>query len=326
MFRQWHFGVALCVVPVVGVASQTPSPEGLVTATARIVAPLADTGDARAAGYRPLQIGRMLDRTPFQGEHWVDGGAPAALLAGPPDLARPTFLMYARVEGRLQRVGAAYSMPVAAGAKAPDSLGGVAAQWHTHQPCLGIPGEGITLADNTEECTARGGRPTPMQVTMVHVWTDAESPIGPFSHDNPALPYFAVGLLPPTREELADPRRGPAARLLGLAIGETYGALLPYARRIELQGRDAARADSLESARVRLTGLVSELLRAEREGNDGVRTAAIGTMLRIWDHMARLYQAMAPNAGLRDQFVRQVEEARLGLHDAAAAGSAGHHH
>ncbi len=231
------------------------------------------------------------------------------------ELDAPVFVMYSPVGGRLQAVGLAYATRIRHDATVPESLGAYPAAWHLHQACFAIPGEGLALADGIEDCRARGGRPTPRQVAMVHVWTGVPNPEGQYAHDNPALPYLAVGLAPPTPAELADAQRARRVRALALAIAETYDARMPFARRIEMANRDEGLADSLKAHRDVIARLVPLLQAAEARHDGAAYEAAAGDAVAQWEALQALYQRLAPTPELRRDLTNQY---------AVALGDAGH--
>src|SRR6185312_11120855 len=109
-------------------------------------------------------------------------------------------------------IGVAYTQRVEANSASPTEIGGIPADWHVHIICRGIPGEGQVLADGVKDCLARGGDPGPKQITMVHAWV-VSNPDGPYAHDNPALPFIATGLRPPSHFTSDD-------RLFAIALGQ----------------------------------------------------------------------------------------------------------
>jgi hypothetical protein len=304
-------------VPPAPPAAQGQVADSVARRAAAVAAAIPDTGAARAAGFARLGFGRVTDLSPFQGQHWVHR---ARLLSNTRGLDQPSFVMFVPVGEEWRRVGLAYSERIGHGDPTPSDLAGLSTPWHLHQLCLDVPGEGGALADGVDDCRARGGRPTPRQLAMVHAWTDVPNPEGPYAHDNVALPYLAAGLAHPTRDEMADSDRARRARALGLALGETYGARMPYARRVEHTSRLAALADSLEAHRAALRGLVPLLREAERAG-DAARRAELGDRaIASWESLRALYESAAPTPEIRAQLARQ-HRAALG-----EGHGAGHRH
>jgi hypothetical protein len=314
MFARHLLGPFLSMLAVAGPAAAQQRDSVLAKAR-RIAAELPDTGAARERGFGPLTIGQITDLSPFQGQHWlhrwrVFGGS------GGVGVEEPSFVMFVPVGGMLKPVGLAYTRQMGKDSLVPTTLSGAQAAWHLHQACFAVPGEGIAIADGQADCRARGGAPRPPEFAMVHAWT-IPNPEGPFSHDNVALPYWAVGLPLPTAADLRGPRGRPT-RALGLALGESYGAKLPYARLVESVSELPRLRDSLEAHRAVIRSLVPAL----RAGGPG-RAAARDRAIKEWEALRRLYLAGAPSAEVRAQLEREV---RLALGEGAKPGSGHHDH
>lgn len=288
-------------------------PDSVQMRTSQVAARLSDTAAARAEGFGPLRIGPVVDLTPFQGQHWLHSWR---VFGGSPDLLSPSFVMFVPVEGRWRVAGLAYSRRVLRGTPIPADLGGAPAPWHLHQPCAVVPGEGEALADGEDDCRARGGAPRQPAIAMVHAWT-MPNPEGRFAHDNVALPYWMAGVALPTAADLATPVRARRTRTLGLALGETVGAIMPYARLVEAIGTAPRLADSLGVHRTALKVLAAELRAAERSGDRRRRDRAADRMIAEWEALRRLYVALAPSAEIRGQLERQ--------HARALGDAPGHH-
>ena len=189
--------------------------DSVVARAREAIRPLTDSIVLHDAGYFAIGFGAgTRDLTPFQGQHWISLGL---FFTNPPvDLSKPTFMMYLPVGDSLVPIGVAYMRRINAAAALPTDLAGTPAEWHSHAFCNNVPGEGRALADGVDDCKARGGTPTPNQIAMVHTWTVA-NPDGPYAHDNPALPFIATGLKPPSHFSRVE-------RLFGGALGESYGA------------------------------------------------------------------------------------------------------
>ena len=303
------------MIPLAGLLALAvlQSPDSVVAEARRIAATLADTGAARREGFGPLALRGATDLTPFQGQHWLHRWRVAG---GSPDLASPSFVMFAPVKGAWKQAGLAYSRRIGPDSLVPTALGGVETPWHLHQPCAFVPGEGDVLADGEDDCKARGGYPRPPEIAMVHVWTIA-NPEGPFAHDNVALPYWVTGLPLPTAADLSTPGRARRTRALGLALGESYGARLPYARLIEHLAARPGLGDSLAVHRERLAGLVTALGEAERARNRARVKALSDRAIAEWEALERLYAASAPTAVLRTQLEHERDR---------ALGAGSHHH
>ena len=291
----------------------TPSPADTVLAAARrAVVRLNDTAAARAAGYRPITEMGIPDKVPFQGEHW---SLPIRDTTPVVPLARPAFLMFGPVNGVHRRIGLAYSTRLRLEDPSPDGLGGdLAAKWHDHFWCDSVPGrpEGFVV-NQAENCASQGGVLNPRRAVMVHVWTDVSNPEGVYGHDNPALPFVALGLTPPTGHELHDAGKAGAIRKLAWALGEVYDARLPLTRRIERENRNPALADSLQQRRRHLAALIPRLKRTEGDPSAYQRVAT--EVVTEWDAMLGIYERMA-SPELRPRVRRR--------HEAVIAVSAHH--
>jgi hypothetical protein len=288
-------------------------PDSVVARAKQVAARFADTSAARAQGFGPLQIGRVVDLTPFQGQHWLHRWW---VFGGSPDLNTPSFVMFVPVDGAWRAAGLAYSRRITRGTPVPQDLGGTRAPWHLHQPCAVIPGEGEALADGEEDCRARGGVPRQPEIAMIHAWT-VPNPEGPFAHDNVALPYWITGLTLPRTADLSTPGRARQTRALGLALGESFGAIMPYARLVEAASTMPALADSLAVHRAALRTLVPRLRQADQAGDRAGRNALVDRAIAEWEALRRLYSAAAPSLEVKAQLERQ--------HARALGEAPGHH-
>lgn len=298
---------------IAALQAATPAQERVLDAARDAISGIRDTADARAAGFEPFEFPDQVDRSPFQGEHWILDVDPDRSA----NLARPLFILFNRMNGSLVRVGSAYLVGLDPYEEPPATIGGVDARWHTHSWCFEIPDEGTALAHDTRDCDARGGQPESNPVGMIHVWTDAPSPHGLFAHDNPALPFMAVGLNPPGPAEFADEETGPRRRMLALALGETYDARMEYARRIERPVRGDPLSERLASYRAAIDALVPQLVRAQREGKVKRYEALAAEAVAHWQALYELYLEAAPNAALKTQVIQQYLSAIHGSHDAS---------
>jgi len=285
-----------------------PAPGDAVLAAARrAVADLGDTAALRAAGYRPITESRIPDGLPFQGWHWrrLQPGDTLPEVA----LDRPSFVMFAPVNGVPRRIGVAYSAALLLEAPAIAGLGGdPAAKWHDHFWCEGVPNvPGGFLVNDREACAARGGTLQPRRTTMVHVWTDIPNPEGVYGHDNPGLPFIAVGLTPPAAHDLHDPARARAVRALGLALAETYGSRMPVSNRVQRENRDSALADSVAGRRVAIAALIPALNQAQTAGDRAAYERVAARTVAEWEALLGLYKRMAPTPQLQAQVGRAHE-------------------
>ena len=279
------------------------SPDSIVAHAKRAIAPLTDTASLRAAGFTPLAFGPVRDLTPFQGQHWLSlpRVIGMAMHNDPVDVDQPTFLMFLPVEGKLIPLGVAYTRRIGGQVQAPTELGGVPAMWHTHMFCRNVPGEGQVLADGLEDCTDRGGQPTRNQIAMVHAWT-IPNPDGPFAHDNPALPFIATGLKPP-----AHPTRDD--RFFAVALGETYGAKLPEAHRIDHEAQAAGTVQVLNAQRQILRGIVPQLVAAEKAGDRAKFDALRRKTLSTFNALLSAYRALASTPQIKSRLDMELAEA-----------------
>ncbi|HEX3868419.1 MAG TPA: hypothetical protein VHV78_16765 [Gemmatimonadaceae bacterium] len=260
------------------------------------------------AGYFAIGFGGgVKDLSPFQGQHWIQ----AARFMGnaPVEIAKPNFMMYLPVGDSLIPIGVAYTERVSAGSALPTDLDGAPAEWHTHIFCRNATGEGNVLADGVEDCKQRGGTPAPMQIAMVHAWT-VPNPDGPFAHDNPALPFIATGLKPPAHATQDE-------RLFGVALGESYGAMLVEAHQIDIAARRYGRREQLERHRAVIRSLVPELRDEQRAGQIAKFESTKKTVMDEWTALAAEYRALAQTPEIRARF-----DMDLGM----AIGTMAHHH
>ncbi len=310
-------GVVLCAAATGW--SQTPA-DGLsaaarsqLEAAERAASRLGTRRAALAAGYRrlvPRAIGS--DVNPVVGEHWINE---RHLRMAELDPARPAFLMFYPLPGGERLVGVAYAMTQLSGAAAPEGFDGPSDVWHVHHPCAGVPELGFTLAHGAEDCAALGGTPGEAQMAMVHVWLEPPNPAGPFAPDHPGLPFVATGLRPPSAEALADPVRARRARTLGLALGESFGALPRLGAQVE---HDPALGfpDRVAADREAIRMSVDAMRTAERHGDHTRYAAAADRAIAHWDRIRRAYLDAAPSPALRLLLERWF---------AAAAGEDPHH-
>ena len=230
---------------------------------------------ARKDGYHPIAP-RWLrhNLNPLLGEHWVN----ERYLRGERiSLQHPAFLMFHPAGAGEVLVGVAYGLLHDSTHSMPDLFEGSLDRWHIHWPCSGIHGLGSVLANDVVDCRRLGGHPAPSRLGMVHVWL-TPNPAGVFAPDNPALPYAAVGLRPPTREDLLSPSRGRRARLLALALGETYGATPRLGSLVEARPNTGF-AQKVARHRTAIRAMVPGLRQAESRGDlvgfDRLASAAI---------------------------------------------------
>ncbi len=280
---------------------QGAASEHVVAAARHAVASIGDTGAARAAGYRPIEELGIPDRNPFQGQHWFSRARSDTL----PDvsLEAPSFVMFSPVNGTLRRVAVAYAARLRLESATPEGLGNdSSAVWHAHVLCHFRSPSGRPIVDqvpDTAVCRTRGGEPQPRKTVMIHVWTDVTNPEGVYGHDNPALPFIALGLTPPETS-------ARESRELALALGESYGARLENGYLIEQANENAALADSLRAHRAAISSLVPQLRRAE-SAHDARSYDRVATRIRAEGRaIERTYERMAKPTALAD-LQRQYE-------------------
>ncbi len=285
-------------------AMPTHLQDSILAAAKGAIGTLHDSAALHGAGYNAIGFGGGIkDLSPFQGQHWI---ALMRFVANAPvDLTKPTFLMYLPVGDSLIPVGVAYTHRIPADSPLPTDLAGEATEWHSHVFCRNLPGEGSALADGPDDCKARQGTPAPNQIAMVHSWT-VPNPDGPYAHDNPALPFIATGLIPPTHASHDD-------RLFGLALGESYGAKLPIAHRIEFEAARAGKTGTLSDHRAKLRELVVQL-RAAQHTKDAARLQSLrNSAIDEYSAIAAEYRALAPSPEMRARFDAEYDMALDGM-------------
>ncbi|MEO7082823.1 MAG: hypothetical protein ABI442_22780 [Gemmatimonadaceae bacterium] len=306
--RPGSLTVAALLSVTAALASAQTSPESVVARAKIAISTLHDSASLAKEGFGAIGFGAGIkDLSPFQGQHWIQ--LPRFLINPPVDIDHPNFMMYLPTGDSLIPVGVAYTHRVPAGAALPTDLDGVPAEWHSHVFCRNLPGEGQALADGPDDCKARGGTSAPMQIAMVHTWT-VPNPDGPFAHDNPVLPYIATGLKLPTHVTHDD-------RLVGLALGETYGAKLPIAHRIELEAKRIGKGQSLAAPRAKLKEIAASMKAAEKAGDDKKVAALRKNAMDEYNKLAVEYRALASSAEIRARYDAELDMALDGM---------GHHH
>jgi hypothetical protein len=282
-----------------------PKADSVVAVAKAAIGTLRHPDSLRKAQFNALGFGGgVKDLSPFQGQHWIH--FPRFQMNAPVNLSQPNFLMYLALGDSLVPIGVAYTNRIPADAPMPDSLVGGPAEWHSHVFCRGIPGEGQVLADGIEDCTQRGGLPAPNKIAMIHTWT-VPNPDGPYAHDNPALPFIATGLKAPASMSRDD-------RLFGLALGETYGAKMFIAHRIEreLRRQDTTTSTglkSLEQLRVPMRAIVQELKKAEAKGDTKQFIAQRAKLIQEWNKLADKYRELAPTPEMKARFDYELTQA-----------------
>ena len=290
------------LVPLLLALALGQNPDSVVARATKAIQPLTDSASLHNAGFAPLAFGPVRDLTPFQGQHWLSIGRVLvmAMQNAPVDIDNPSFVMFLPVNGTLKPVGVAYTERIASKAAAPTTFAGMPAMWHTHMFCRNVPGEGQVLSDGLEDCTDRGGQPTRNQIAMIHTWT-IPNPDGPFAHDNPALPYIAVGLKPPAHPNRED-------RMFGIALGETYGALLPEGHRIDHEARAAGTIEVLAAQRKILRDLVPQLVAAEKSGDKAKFDVLRKKMMSTYSTLLEAYHGLASTPQIKSRLDVELAE------------------
>src|SRR5258705_908237 len=278
-----------------------PAAQRVLAEARRAAALIPDTAAARAAGYVPIEELGIPDRNPFQGQHWYNGKHADTLAAA--RLDSPAFVMFAPVNGTLQRIAVAYSARLRLEAAPPPGLGeDSTVMWHSHVLCGFTAPSGRPVVDqvpDTAVCRARGGTPRPRKTLMVHVWTDVSNPEGLYGHDNPALPFIVLGLTPPAVSSRASLE-------LALSLDESYGARLSNGYLIEQANGNPALADSLRAHRAAIVALVPELRRAGSARAPQGYDRVAGRIRAEGKAIERTYERMAKPDALAD-LQRQYE-------------------
>lgn len=290
------------LLPLLLAFSLQQNPDSIVARAEKAIKPLTDSASLHDAGFMPLAFGPVRDLTPFQGQHWLSMSRilSMAMRDAQVDIDSPTFLMYLPINGTLIPVGVAYTKRIGGQMAAPTTFAGAPAMWHTHMFCRNVPGEGQVLSDGLEDCTDRGGTPTRNQIAMIHTWT-IPNPDGPFAHDNPSLPFIAVGLKPP-----AHPTRDD--RLFGVALGESYGAKLPEAHRIDHEAQTAGTMAVLGTHRSALRELVPQLVAAEKSGDQAKFDALRKKTISTYNSLLAAYRALAPTPQIKNRLDVELAE------------------
>lgn len=246
------------------------------------VAPYRDADEARAAGWRPVT-----GPVPLMGAHWSLGPNGPDYVAGDAlDLGRPSNLIFAEIDGRLDLVAVAFVVRLGPDDPLPEGFSGDGDVWHVHDvdAILAAIGEERALAARIgREWAARRLAPDGRRrLAMVHVWLDGRNPLGPFADVDPTLPFRQAGL------SQGVPPDVPVAAARGLAL------TLPGGCRDELTGK------------LRLAGLgrwrIRELLSVCEAHADHLRevlerepAALLPAAAEIWRSFEdRLYLALEP--------------------------------
>lgn len=155
-----------------------------------------DHANAVADGYR-----RFGAEGALMGEHWYRPD----LVRRPLDLAHPSTLQYARIDGTMTLIGVAYTVYRAPGDPMPAGFSGTDDVWHVHD----VERMRSTLTQDRPLLRAIASRrarrqngqsdPGNTQLTMLHAWIWLDNPGGLFAQHHLALPYLRAGLPVPDR-------------------------------------------------------------------------------------------------------------------------------
>jgi hypothetical protein len=149
-----------------------------------------DHANAVADGYR--LFGR---ESPLMGEHWYRPD----LVGRPLDLAHPSTLQYATINGRRVLAGVAYTVYRHPGDPLPAGFAGSTDAWHTHD-IAHLADAAVSdrpLLHAIVQRRIRQGKVGPdgrTLLTMVHAWVWLDNPDGLFAQEHRALPYLRAGL------------------------------------------------------------------------------------------------------------------------------------
>ncbi len=147
--------------------------------------------DAVAAGYR--RAGPFL---PGLGTHFVGGRTNGAGPMTDVEILHPSTIIYTGNSPDAPIAGFMYVSIAAGKDKEPEGFAGPNDHWHYHVGVCLVRGEngaqealGFDGSITAESCRTKGGNYMPITQYMLHVWTvpGFSSPLGVFSHTNPAL-------------------------------------------------------------------------------------------------------------------------------------------
>lgn len=190
----------VCALPVHGQHEHHPhSMQGEMSAELRTeidavrkaTARYLDHANAVADGYV-----RFGGDGPLMGEHWYRPD----LVRRPLDLAHPSTLQYATIDGRMMLIGVAYTLYRAPSDPIPEGFAGEDDVWHVHdvermrsaltedRPLL------RAIANRRARQSSHASNPDKTLLTMVHAWIWLDNPAGLFAQHHLALPYLRAGL------------------------------------------------------------------------------------------------------------------------------------
>ncbi len=234
---------------------------------------------------------RFGDEAPLVGEHWYHPDR----VRRPLDLERPSTLLYARIRGRMELVGVAFTVYRRPGDPMPEGFAGDLDHWHVHdmEKIARTLAEGRPVLQRIVDERIRrgrfGGGDGRTLLTMTHAWVWLPNPDGVFAHYNRALPYLKAGL--------------PASYAQGGSLDAAWGvALLMNAcahdlKRLRVTARiDAGQMRALREACAAARAQVWESLKAQ--AGPGILNV---TAERAW----RMYTRV------RDRILTEDQKSRL---------------
>jgi len=145
---------------------------------------------AIADGYRPVGV-----EFPAMGEHWV---SLQRVMADAIDPAHPAVLIYVTVGGKAELSGVGFTDLLHPGDALPSRP--AAGVWHEHNGS--VAEESFPLQHHMGVSGGKGA----LRLAILHVWTHAPNPAGPFATDNWTLPARRLGV--PAAMLGADATRG----------------------------------------------------------------------------------------------------------------------
>ena len=203
---------------------------------------------ARAEGF--VRFGRA--EGALMGEHWYRED----VVDQPLDLARPSTLQYAVIDGERVLVGVAYTIYQRPGEPLPEGFAGSSDHWHMHDvtKIARTATEGRPLLRwivdrriDRGKVGMPGGR---TQLVMVHAWPWLENPDGLFAEQHTVLPYLRAGLPAEFAEGASIDAAWGVALLQDGACGAELDRLHFAARLTRTQRRDLGRACEEAAERV----------------------------------------------------------------------------
>jgi len=253
-------------------APLTPAVQREIDSVAKATLPLGAPGAASAAGFHPT-----FGWIPTMGEHWIARGL--MMNGRQTDRAKPSQLMFSKVDGKDSLVGAAYGYVTAVADTIRPTLFDNAPAWHEHRD---LAGPGMTLV-------------------MLHVWF-VPSPDGPFAGTNPNLPFWAVGLAAPDPARMRDSAFSVRVRRAALALGavaDTSSILSNLERRPAVGAAIMARRDTVRA-------LIPQLLAAQKSKDRARWDSLAERTAKQWDGMYATYIASARSKDGRERIERYV--------------------